>query len=393
MDNKLQISDQSKQSQMMQVQEQNQVLTLQKMRELEKEIDNKKEEVQSIKDIIKVDNVELNPMLKLNEAYLVELENERNELSYQLYTENGLIGISNEEGLIELDPNYIAEMDEKFGEYGGEYLIPAENKMLDPNVLQEQSLEPYRKSELENNIDKNEPNKQEKRENPDETMSKIESDLGCDISSCIRIEDEDFSQEVLGHQTGHQEKYIAYSKSRNTFLLIGKNGNNFEEIQDICGAQGGGEAARKTYCEYDEQGRAVDVEAPSFVMTRNDGKQGALAIDMHYGEICLSNLTPNEQEVGKYDSEEIRIGHSIKPTPDEIELAKEREEKAKAIAEKEEEVRQLKENKEDTDNEENEGERTQEVEEAEKELDEMKAKAEEDDDIYDWSTGRPIPRH
>ena len=176
MDNKLQISDQSKQSQMMQVQEQNQVLTLQKMRELEKEIDNKKEEVQSIKDIIKVDNVELNPMLKLNEAYLVELENERNELSYQLYTENGLIGISNEEGLIELDPNYIAEMDEKFGEYGGEYLIPAENKMLDPNVLQEQSLEPYRKSELENNIDKNEPNKQEKRENPDETMSKIESD-------------------------------------------------------------------------------------------------------------------------------------------------------------------------------------------------------------------------
>lgn len=49
MDNKLQISDQSKQSQMMQLQEQNQVLTLQKMRELEKEIDSKKKKFNQLK--------------------------------------------------------------------------------------------------------------------------------------------------------------------------------------------------------------------------------------------------------------------------------------------------------------------------------------------------------
>lgn len=391
MDNKLQISDKQKQSKLMQEQNDNQVLTLQKMKELEQEIDSKKEEQQSIKDIIKIDNVELNPMLKLNEAYLVELENERNELSYQLYSEYGMIGISNEEGLIELDPNYIAEMNEKFGEYGAQYLIPVENQIMDPTILQEQSLELYKMSELEQDNPEQE-NKGMQKDDSNETMSKMEADLGCDITSCVQIQDEDFSQEVLGHQTGHEEKYIGYSKSRNTFILVGKNGDNYEEIQDICGAQGGGEASKKTYCEYDENGKAIDVDAPSFVMTRNDGKAGALALDMHYGEICVSNLTPNDKEIGKYDSEEIRVGHSIRPTPDEVDLAKEREEKAKAIAEKEEEVERLKADA----NEENEGntkERVEEIEEKEKELEDMKQKVEEDDDIYDWSTGRPIPRH
>lgn len=388
MENQLQVSDKNEKLQMEQMQDQ--ILTLQKMRDLEKEIDTKKEEMQSIKDIIKVDNLELNPMLKLNEAYLVELENEKQELSYQLYTESGLIGVSNEQGLIELDPKYISEMDERFGKYGPQYLIPVENKMMDPNVLQEQSLEPYRKNELEQVYGKENKDKEQEKEDSNQKMTKMEQDLGCDITSCIRIVDETFSQEVLGHQTGHEEKYIGYSKSRNTFLLIGKNGDKYDEIQDICGAQGGGEAARKTYCEYDEQGRPVDVEAPSFVMTRNDGTAGALALDMHYGEICVSNLTPNEKENGKYDSEEINIGHSIRPTPDEIELAKEREEKAKAIAEKEDEVEAL---KSDIEDEKNTEEGQQKVDEAEKELEEMKAKAQEDDDIYDWSTGRPIPRH
>lgn len=390
MDNKLQVTD-SNQSQMIQEQNDNQILTLQKMKDLEKEIDLKKEEQQNIKDIIKVDNVELNPMLKLNEAYLVELENERNEISYQLYSESRMIGISNEQGLIELDPNYIAEMDEKFGQYGAEYLIPLENKTMDPALLEEQSLEPYKMSELEEKDLSLEGQEKQDEENNDEKMSKMEKDLGCDVSSCVMIQDEDFSEEVLGHQTGHEEKYIGYSKSRNTFILIGKNGDNYEEIQDICGAQGGGEAAKKTYPEYDEQGRQVDIESPSFVMKRNDGTDGALALDMHYGEICVSNLTPSEN--GKYTSEEIRVGHTIRPAPSEVELAKEREEKAQAIKAKEKELESLKadSDEENSGNEENGG--SERVEETEKELEEMKQKAQDDDDIYDWSTGRPVPKH
>ena len=368
------------------IQNDNQILTLQKMRELERELDTLKEQGKSIKDIIKVDNIQLSPMLKLNEAYLVEIENRKKEIEYHLYSENGLIGISNEEGLIELDPKYIAEMDEKFGQYGSEYLIPIQNRTLDPIVLQEQSLEPYRQSQLEKDTEQELP-EENKDKHKDTNMTKMEADLGCDISSCVRIEDDDFSQEVLGHQTGHKEKYIAYSKSRNTFILIGQNGNNYEEIQDICGAQGGREAATKTYREYDENGRAIDVEAPSFVMNRNDGTQGALAIDMHYGEICVSSLTPNEEKPGKYVSEEINIGHSVRPTPDEIEQAKERDEQAKAIKEKEEEVETL---ESDVSRGEN---KHEELDTSKEELEDMKQQAQDEDDIYDWSTGRPVPKH
>lgn len=386
MESKLQISNQEKQSQMMEPLKDNEMLTLQKMRELEKEIDLREEDKKSIKDIIKIDNLELSPMLKLNEAYLVELEDQMKELSYELYTEKGLISVDNKEGLVQIDPNYIAEKNEQLGEYGSEYLIPVENEIMDPNMIKEQSLDLNKKSELE----KREPTQQkenEQKEDPDEKISKMEDDLGCDITSCVEIQDENFSEEVLGHQTGHEEKYIGYSKSRNTFILIGKKGNNYDEIQDICGAQGGGEASRKTYCEYDESGRPVDIDAPSFVMTRNDGKEGALALDMHYGAICVSNLTPNDKEEGKYDSEEIRVGHSVRPTPDEVELSKEREEKAKAIQQKQKEIEELESNMKHDENKE------QELDESKQELDNMKRDAQEDDDLYDWSTGRPIPRH
>lgn len=392
MNNKNEMVNSQTQKGAIQAQSNEQILTLQKMRELQKELEIVKDQEKVIKDIIKIDNVQLSPMLKLNEAYLVEIEDRKKELEYQLYTENGLIGISNQEGLIELDSKYIAEMDEKFGQYGSEYLIPVENRTLDPIVLQQQSLEPYRQSQLEKNngqlqeqeeVDKD----KEKSKSPNTNMTKMEADLGCDISSCVRIEDDDFSQEVLGHQTGHKEKYIAYSKSRNTFILIGQNGNSYEEIRDICGAQGGREAATKTYREYDENGRAIDVEAPSFVMNRNDGTQGALAIDMHYGAICVSSLTPNEEKPGKYVSEEINIGHSVRPTPDEIEQAKERDEQAKAIKEKEKEVDSL---ESDVSRGEN---KIEELRDSKEELEDMKQQAQDEDDIYDWSTGRPVPRH
>lgn len=387
MNNKMEIVDSQAQKSAIQYQGNEQILTLQKMRDLQKELENVKEQEKAIKDIIKVDNIQLSPMLKLNEAYLVEIENRKKEIEYQLYTENGLIGLSNEQGLIELDPKYIAEIDEKFGQYGRQYLIPIENRTLDPMVLQQQSLEPYRQSELENSKGQEKEEDKEKSKLQNTDMTKMEEDLGCDISSCVRIEDDDFSQEVLGHQTGHKEKYIAYSKTRNTFILVGQNGDSYEEIQDICGAQGGREAATKTYREYDENGRAIDVEAPSFVMNRNDGTQGALAIDMHYGAICVSSLTPNEEKPGKYVSEEINIGHSVRPTPDEIEQAKERDEQAKAIKEKEKEVDAL---ESDVSRGEN---KIEELEDSKEELEDMKQQAQDEDDIYDWSTGRPVPRH
>lgn len=390
--------------------EKNQLEILNKMRKIQKEIQAKErersnieEQQKSIKDIVKVDNIELGKMFRLNEAYLVELENEKNELSYQLYTEKGLIGISNEQGLIELDPMYIKEKNEELEPYGPQYLME-ENQALDPQLLEEESKDTVRMNELEEKFGKDEQeseNEQEEKEGrlinddeeqqeepEDETdLSKMEDDIGSDITSCYKIKDPDFSKDVLGYQTGHEEKYLAYSKSRNTFILIGESKGKFEEIQDICGAQGG-PASSKQCIEYDENGNAVETETPSFVMMKRDRGEEALAIDMKYGEITLSKLTPSKEEPGKYDSEEINVGHSIRPSLDEIEAAKEREEQIKKeIAEKEQEIEDLKAN---TGNDENEGDRGKRIEKAENDLKEMK---ENDDDDYDWSTGRPMPRH
>ena len=332
-------------------------------------------------------------MFKLNEAYLVKLENENKELSYMLYTESGLIGVSNKEGLIEIDKKYIEDKNKELEAYGPEYLIQANT--LNPELLEEQSKNPIKMSELEERlgkdgkIDKEEQinndevqEQQEEKSEDDEKntdISKMEDDISCDITSCYKIQDADFSKDVLGYQTGHENKYIAYSKSRNTFILIGESNGKFEEIQDICGAQGG-HASSKQRAEYDENGNEIEVDEPSFVMMRRDGEGAALAIDMKYGGICLNKLTPSEEKPGKYVSEEMNIGHSVKPTLDELEAVKEREEQIKkAIAEKENDG-----------DDENDGARGEKIKKVENELKEIR---ENDDDDYDWSTGRPIPKH
>ncbi len=57
-------------------------------------------------------------------------------------------------------------------------------------------------------------------------------------------------------------------------------------------------------------------------------------------ELQVSDGKGLQEEPGKYTSEEINIGHSIRPTPEEIDIAKAKEEEVrKAIEAKEKEVR------------------------------------------------------
>jgi len=257
-------------------------------------------------------------------VFLEKIENDNKAITYRITDKEGReIAIGDEKSLT-INEEYIKEKNDFLKEYGDEYLISERNYETN-NVLEKIDENINETDDKEKDSDEiKQENKKEDNNEKAENIDKMEEDLGCDITSLRRIDDENFSEQSLGHQTGHKNKYLAYSTSRNTFILIGENGGmseggkQFEEIEDLCGAQGG-VAASKTVKQYDENGNEFEVDSPAFVMKRKDGTDGMLAIDMEHGSICLSNLTPDENDQGKYKKQEINIGHTIRPTVEEVE--------------------------------------------------------------------------
>lgn len=350
-------------------QHQEQVLTLQRMKEIEKEIEQMEVQEKKLQDIIKVDGVELSSQVKIQKAYLAQLGKE-DDFSYLLYTDQELIGKSNETGMIVLTPEYINARNQQLAIYeerfGDNYLIDVDQE-LDPLAIQENSEELVYKSELERipEIEKEAEAPEEKRDRQNEdTVHNIEDDLGMHIVSLVRIEDENFSEEVIGRQTGYKEQYVALT-DHNTFHLIGENPNGKYELNpDFLGAT---TAETNEQPEYDENGNCCGSSYTDLVMRRSDGTRSNLAIDLNYGQIGLYNRETNE---------EIRTS-TCKPTEQEIEEAREADEKGRTIAEQEKYVDQLAEKV-------NRGEESVETLEAERKKLEERKEEEEDPYYESW---------
>ena len=105
---------------------------------------------------------------------------------YDLYKDYELVATTNEQGLLEVTDKYREEL---------EGLIPAqylELKEIEPKELEEKSKEE----------DKSDLKKEEEKEEQKETVSKMQEDTGLELVSLVRIEDENFSRDVVGKETG-----------------------------------------------------------------------------------------------------------------------------------------------------------------------------------------------
>lgn len=346
---------------------QEQVLTLQRMREIEAEI--KEKEEKELLDIVKAKEIPLNKNVGIQESYLAELQDKEGNLSYELYDKTKYLGASNEQGLIILEDQYITEMNQSLERYEDlfhdQYLIEQEQGLV-PEEIKEQGM--YTKSELENvpeiakECDEKEQQKQEKEEN-ENAIQKMEDDLGMHIVSLVRIEDENFSEDVIGRQTGYKEQYVALTDS-GTFHLIGEDQNGKYELNpDFIGAT---TATANEQPEYNENGECCGESYTDMVMRRSDGTTSNLALDLNYGEINLYNRDTNEEI----------ITATTRPSKEEIEEAKEADQKGRTIAEQEKYVEQMAERV-------NKGEESAErLEKERQELEQAKKEQEEEEDLY-----------
>ena len=192
-----------------------------------------------------------------------------------------MIATIDENGMVEFDEEYVKELSENMQVRESEI----ENSEIDPKELIEKSKEEG-KTDL-----KKEEEKEKEEEEKEETVDKLKEDTGLEIISLVRIEDERFSDDVVGYQTGYSEQYVALTKD-GTFHLVGeKSDGSFEEHPDFLGATS---AHTSEQPEYDENGNCCGNSSVDMVMRRSDGTRSSLGIDMSFGEITLTNRDTNE---------------------------------------------------------------------------------------------------
>ena len=230
----------------------------------------------NIENIYLLSEAELNEQIKIKAKQLALVAYKTGK--YDLYKNTELIATIDENGMVELEEEYSKELEK--------YLPPESLEMekVDPEEMIEKSKEEG-KTDLEEVEEKD-----KEEEEKEETVDKLKEDTGLEIISLVRIEDERFSEDIVGYQTGYSEQYVALTKD-GTFHLVGeKSDGSFEEHPDFLGASS---AYASEQPEYDENGNCCGNSTVDLVMRKKDGKE-SLGIDMSYGSITLTNIDTNE---------------------------------------------------------------------------------------------------
>lgn len=234
------------------------------------------ENADNLENIYLLSEAELNEQIKIKAKQLALVAYKTGE--YDLYKNYDLIATIDENGLVQLDEEYQKQLEEYLPE------TALEVSELDPEELKEQS-----KEDGKTNLKEVE-EKEKEEEEKEETVDKLKEDTGLEILALVRIEDERFSEDIVGYQTGYSEQYVALTKD-GTFHLIGEKADgSFEEHPDFLGASS---ARPGEQPEYDEHGNCCGNSTVDLVMRRSDGKE-SLGIDMSYGSITLTNIDTNE---------------------------------------------------------------------------------------------------
>lgn len=301
------------------------------LKKLEKQLEVESQKGKELDNIYKLDELEITKQVKVKAKQLALVAYK--DKSCEIYKQMEQIAKTDENGLIEFDEQYLKELEQYFLNQD----LENSNKELSGKELEEKAKEEGRvnlKEEKEN---------EKKQEEEKNAVDKIQKDTGFKIISLVRIEDEDFSEEVIGHQTGYKNQYLALTDS-GTYQLIGENSNGKMEINpDFLGATS---AKTNEQPEYNEYGECCGSSQIDMIVRRKDGTTSNLGLDMNFGQICLYNRSTNEEITTS----------TCKPTQDEIDKRKLEDAKGKKVNLEKELESEKEEEQKDEDEEENEGE-------------------------------------
>lgn len=187
--------------------------------------------------------------------------------------------------------------------------IMAENDDIEKGRLKGISEKADQK-EVEKSVKEKDEKSKEKEEKPEE---QIEEDLGeedLEISFYRKIKDNNLDEQIKKDFSGYEEKGIAYSKSKNSFIMVGKKDGKFQMVDGFEPAQ----PTFKTVMSIDEKGEKVEKKVPHALMKTNNSKKEMSITIGQYGYIeagtidrlpCNERIEMQVQEQGETQNEKM----------------------------------------------------------------------------------------
>lgn len=258
-------------------------------------------------------NTEKGPVV-LQNVFITAEKDQQGNMSYHFrWIREG------ENGEQTIEENLVVDKDGKVYATGGlkDYLGNAEID-LDGLMAENDDIEKGRLRGISEKADKKEIEKSIKEKNDDKTQKEdepeeqIEEDLGgeenLEISYYRKIKDDNLDEQLKKDFSGYEEKGIAYSKTQNAFIMVGKKDGKFEMVDGFEPAQ----PTFKTVMSIDEKGEKVEKKVPHALMkTDNPKKEMSITIGQ-YGYIeagtvdrlpCNERIEMQVQEEGETQNE------------------------------------------------------------------------------------------
>lgn len=244
-------------------------------------------------------NTEKGP-ITLNNVFITAEKDQKGNMSYHFrwIVENKDGEKTIEENLV-IDENGKVYTTGELKDYLGNAEIDIDGIMAENDDLEKGRIkgisEKAEKKDIEKSIKEKNDDKNSKKEKPEE---QIEKDLGeeedLEISYYRKIKDNNLDGQMKKDFSGYQEKGIAYSKTKNAFIMVGKKDGKFQMVD-------GFEPARPTFrtvMSIDEKGEKVEKKVPHALMKTNNSKKEMSITIGQYGYIeagTVNRLPCNER--------------------------------------------------------------------------------------------------
>ena len=228
-----------------------------------------------------------NGPVTLNNVFITAERDQQGDMSYHFRWIR-----EDENGEQTIEENMVVDKDGKVYATGGlkDYLGDAEID-LDGIIAENDDIEKGRlrgisekadKKEIEKSIKEKGDKNVQKEEKPEE---QIEEDIGgeenLEISYYRKIKDNNLDEQIKKDFSGYEEKGIAYSKTKNAFIMVGKKDGKFQMVDGFEPAQ----PTLKTVISINENGKEAGKKVPHALMkTNNSRKEMSITIGQ-YGYI------------------------------------------------------------------------------------------------------------
>ncbi len=154
--------------------------------------------------------------------------------------------------------------------------------------------EKLKKEEMEKIVKENNNNMQKEEKNEERIGKDIGGDKNLQIDYYRQIKDDNLDEQIKKDFSGYEEKGIAYSKTKNAFIMVGKKDGKFQMVDGFEPAQ----PTFRTVMSIDEKGEKVEKKVPHALMkTSNSQKEMSITIGQ-YGYIeagTVDRLPCNER--------------------------------------------------------------------------------------------------